>query len=276
MDNVLTSVGQLIEIVSDSFFSIIGNVFLYTIIGLVLAIVMMTIIARKRWAKRENGFWNFLTIFHYVAFLAAFMITLPIVGGVRAVHSMADEITHNYLKPTVEQQIGNVQKAIASLSPKEQPGFTVTVQDASNSILKDLKYTPATDEFFGEEKAELLNWIITDLGGWAVVAMVNAMADVAVDGAAESIGLDPSDVSFSVAQISSMDYSKVSAQISTSVDKSVSYYVDSFFNVYYFELLLLFTLIITIPVIEMLFYNLYWKKRKLVATVEDSQQTINP
>ena len=272
MENTLTSVGQLIEIVSDSFLSIVGSIFFYAIIGFVLAIIVMIVIARKRWAKRENGFWNFLTIFHHLAFLLAFMITMPLVGGVRAVHSMTNDITHNYLKSTVEQQIGNVQQAIVSLLPAEQPDFTLTVQDASDSILKDLKYTPDTDEFFGEEKAELLNWLVTDLGGWTITAMVDAMVNTAMAGAAESVGLDPSEVSFSVAKISSMDFSKASAQIATSVDESVTYYVDSFFRVYYFELFLLFTLIVAIPVIEMLFYNLYWKKRKLAVLSKDTQQ----
>jgi len=258
MDYVITSIDQLFVLLLDIFWSIVGSVLLYTVIGLIVSIAVMVFVKSKKLARRKNMFWNFLTNLHYPLILIAFLVTGPILGGTRALHSMVSGIVSHYLSPTIEEKVGNIQHAIISAWSEEASDFPASTQDTVDHLVKTLHYTPAPDEFFGEEKADLLNWLIDDLGSSIVGSTVSAMASVAI-GEVESIGA----LVFPVQEIRATDYSYFGKRIAQSVDATVSSYIDSFFSGFYVKILGILALFMAIPVVEMLFFNLWWKNRTI-------------
>jgi len=261
MENVITSTTQLVELMLGTFLSVIGSVFFYSVVGFILAIVVMIFVGRKKWVKRENGFWNFLTNFHYLFILVAFMVGAPLFGATKSVHGMANDIVSTYLKPTIETQITKIQKVVVELWSEEINTVAVSVKDTTDKLTKTMQYVPDSDEYFGEQKASMINWLVDDLGKWVISATLAAMVNTALDGSVDSV--DAANLMFTTQQISNIDYSSSGNKIASSVELSVNRYIDTFFFGYYLNIFILVAFILALPVTEILLYNLWWKKRAL-------------
>ncbi len=265
MDHVIISMDQLFMLMMDSFWSIIGSVLLYTSIGLMISIALVLYIKRKKLARRENPFWNFMTNFHYLFVVSALLLSSPMLGGTRAVHHMINGLVHSHLNPTIETQVGQIQQAIVSAWPEKGVGFTASTDDTVARLLKTMQYTAHPDVFLGQKKAALINWLLDDLGIWIVNATVTTMASIATGKTFESIGLDSSGLEFSLQQIENTDYSQLGEEIAQSVSIYVSSYIDSFFSGFYLNIFTVLVLLMAIPLIEILFFNLWWKNRSISA-----------
>lgn len=259
---MLTSAEQLVGLVAGAFFTVVASIVLYALLGVVLAALAVLIMARRQWTRRRHHVWNVLAKFHYLAIIVAFLFTMPLLGAVRSVDSMTTRLIDGYLQPTVAQQLDSAQQTLVALLPAGPSGETLTVAEATDLIILRLQYTPEIDEKFGESKAWLVSWLVNDVGRLAVRAMIGAMAEAALEQAGEMSSVEPGELEFSAAEIGRMDYSKLSTQIATAVDRSVGYYVDGFFLGHYLNLLLVFMFIVAFSVAEIAFYNLYWKRRR--------------
>lgn len=267
MDHVITSMDQLFILMLDSFWAVIGSVLLYTTIGLVIAIALIVLIKRKKLAQRENFVWNFMTNFHYLFVLSAFLLTSPILGGTRAVHHMMNGIISGYLSPSIEEQVSQIQQAIVSAWPERRDTLRVSSKDTVNRLIKKLHYTPNSDTFFSQKKADLINWLLINLGSEIVGSTVTVMASIAIGETLEPLEGGREAFVFPIQHIKKTDYSQLGEGVAQAVDTYVSSYIDIFFKGFYINTFYVLLLFIAIPTLEMLFFNLWWKKRTLpVAT----------
>lgn len=272
MDYVITSTQQALEIVLGGFIGLVGSIMLYTILGFVLSIVTMVFIVRKKWAKRKHGFWNFITNFHYLFILVAFMVAGPMLGLSRSVHTMTDDLVGNYLKPTIENQIGAIQKSVTELWADDLQNATRSVKETTTELMDSLRYVADEDEYFVEEKTEMVNWIIDDIGQLAIASTLAAMVNTTMDSDSQDMEVNAEDLVFSITQFENANFSNASKEIASSVDESVSGYVGSFFALQYLNILVSFLFIIAYPLIEMIFYNMFWKKRYPEPVVDLEQE----
>jgi len=254
---------QIINAILDSFLSMLGTLFLYGVIGFIVSIVFIIFLAKSNLAVRKNRLWNIFAKLHYVVLFFSLTIIISLVGGVRSMQLLSNELLEKYLQPTVEQQVGNVQKVIISLWSDELHATNVSIQETSKKLAELIQYEPDEDEFFAEQKASMVNWLMEDVGQWVISITIATMLNKTIEATGEEVGVDARNLSFTVNEIKNIDFSKTGYKISKTVERVAQRYVNSIYTSQYISLLIMLCLILLLPLLEMLLYHLWWKKRNV-------------
>jgi len=131
-------------------------------------------------------------------------------GLSRSAHTMADNLVSNYLKPTLNHQLGAIQKSVTALWADDLGEATKSVKETTAELMDSLRYTADEDEYFVEQKTEMVNWIVDDIGQWAILATLSAMVNSTMVTDSQGLEINTEDLVFSMTRFENADFSDAS------------------------------------------------------------------
>lgn len=261
IDQVLDITKTVSGILGDLFLEMLLRSFLIGLLGLVVAIILLTIGNRKSWFSRQHRVWNILSKIHYILWILLFTFTGCMVGATNALESRVDAELDKHLFLLLEAKLPTLRKYLIEKLPVRSDDEPISVGEATQRFLQTLYYEPDSDGLFERTKARCINWLTLNFGKWVIVTIFGAIVAYAVGRTGQTLGMDAETIEFTVKTIKSADFSQVDHNIAQIVVDAVQYQVGTLFNGAYLHILGIFALVLLPLLMEILTYHLWWKKR---------------
>ncbi len=245
--------------------------------GLLLAIVLMSLMHRRKLLRRRPPVWNIFAKLSYLLVLAA----LPLAGLARGlllgVERSLEQAVETTLEPILAEQMPALRRNLAEhIGPLATQGM-LTARDLVQPIVQDLLYEPRSDSTIERFKARIINESLMRGAAQALTYAFQASMQRAADWLpATASGAGHELVTFSTDTVlrllkgtaEQVDFSPLDKSVPDIFATAMKRQVGAFFNGIYITIGLKLLLLALIIGGEMEFYFRYYQPRHRVTAME--------
>lgn len=128
--------------------------------GMLTAIVVMVVLAKKKLLQREHWLWNVLAKLSYLAIFAGAISAGVATGATYGAQRQIHDTLESDVQPWIESRMPAFRQYLSKTIGVYLPGKLVTVRELIEPFVKDMYYVPKSGDTWEQTKAQVINEMI--------------------------------------------------------------------------------------------------------------------
>ena len=128
--------------------------------GMLTAIVVMVVLAKKKLLQREHWLWNVLAKLSYLAIFAGAISAGVATGATYGAQRQIHDTLEFDVQPWIESRMPAFRQYLSKTIGVYLPGKLVTVRELIEPFVKDMYYVPKSGDTWEQTKAQVINEMI--------------------------------------------------------------------------------------------------------------------